>query len=378
MPRFHIYLAVLVLLALSSISILAFAPVLPSTVSHISSRPSAGGRKSSSLQLQVASSSSTSPAVDWSFLDAVYLITASPNGKPASRVETVRIELEKAGLWDKTLVKAFKTDDEDRVRGCYASHMAVLKEVQSKFKTKKEYRVLILEDNLEATAGLTPQVVSSVARFLRQQEDTRWDVFHLAYMMYVPGLRFEREKNNENVVQMVAEATAAVGTSSYIVSKAGVDTLLRHDKEKRGFQGDAIPNVMSELFPSTRFASYPMVFHRAGRISSLVNPQLDSFRKVMFSPALYTLWERLMVSTGLQNNQLFPALLLLTLAGTVDTLYSVVQALLSQDAGAGGFSVVNALAVLPLGVALWGASLFKAGNTGSGFASGSTGNSNKS
>ena len=57
--------------------------------------------------------------------------------------------------------------------------MAVLKEVQSKFKTKKEYRVLILEDNLEATAGLTPQVVSSVARFLRQQEDTRWDVFHL-------------------------------------------------------------------------------------------------------------------------------------------------------------------------------------------------------
>jgi hypothetical protein len=68
----------------------------------------------------------------------------------------------------------------------------------------------------------TFQVVSSVARFLQQQESTRWDVFHLAYMMYVPGLRFEREKGNENVVQMVAEATAAVGTSSYIVSKVRV------------------------------------------------------------------------------------------------------------------------------------------------------------
>jgi hypothetical protein len=130
MPRFHIILAVLVLLALSSISILAFAPVLPSTVSHISSRPSAGGRRSSSLQLQVAS---TSPAVDWSFLDAVYLITASPNGKPASRVETVRIELEKAGLWDKTLVKAFKTDDEDRVRGCCKSTVSSPSLLHSRF-----------------------------------------------------------------------------------------------------------------------------------------------------------------------------------------------------------------------------------------------------
>ena len=139
MPRFHIILAVLVLLALSSISILAFAPVLPSTISHISSRPSAGGRKSSSLQLQVASSSSTSPAVDWSFLDAVYLITASPNGKPASRVETVRIELEKAGLWDKTLVKAFKTDDEDRVRGCCKSTVSSPSLLHSRFSRPPFY-----------------------------------------------------------------------------------------------------------------------------------------------------------------------------------------------------------------------------------------------
>ena len=185
----RIYFAVLTLLACSrSLHAFVFAPVRQQQLSSTAASSSTFNNLQNTLQgstsklstsSKLYSTSTSTIPVDWSFLDAVYLITASPDGKPAKRVETVKLELEKAGLWDRTLVKAFKTDDVDRVRGCYASHMAVLKEIQSKFKRQKEYRVLILEDNLETTAGLTPQVVSGVARFLRQQEDTRWDVFHL-------------------------------------------------------------------------------------------------------------------------------------------------------------------------------------------------------
>ena len=41
---------------------------------------------------------------------------------------------------------------------------------------------------------------------------------------------------------------------------------------------DAIPNVMARLFPDSRFAAYPMPFHRAAAVKSLVNGQLDSLR----------------------------------------------------------------------------------------------------
>lgn len=94
--------------------------------------------------------------------------------------------------------------------------------------------------------------------------------------------------------------SAAVGTSAYLISPLGVKHLLQADEAAGGFANKAIPNVMAEVFPQTRFATYPMLFHRAGRVSSLVNPQLDDFRRVMFTPAMYSLWERLMVGTALE------------------------------------------------------------------------------
>lgn len=244
---------------------------------------------------------------------------------------------------------------------------------------KKDYSILILEDNLEKTKGMKDTVVSSVAKFLAAQETGGWDVFHLAYMMYVPNLRLQKLKSGDgNVVQMYSKENVAVGTSSYIISKTGVDAVLNYHKAN-GYTGEAIPNVMSNLFPESRYAAYPMVFHRAGKVTSLVNPQLDDFRKVMFSPSLYSFWERLMVTTGLENNQLFPGLLVTlgtTLIATVvstlmqpkvvdDASGDATSVLLSNLGGASSLGLV----LVPLFVALWGASLFKAGNTGAGFAS---------
>ena len=50
-------------------------------------------------------------------------------------------------------VKVFVPDDEDRVRGCYTSHIKVLQEIDREFGRRKDYRVLILEDNLEAVVA---------------------------------------------------------------------------------------------------------------------------------------------------------------------------------------------------------------------------------
>jgi len=86
---------------------------------------------------------------------------------------------------------------------------------------------------------------------------------------------------------MKASQQSAVGTSAYMVSKNGVKQML--DDYKQNKFTDAVPNIMAKLFPNSRYAAYPMVFHRTAKIGSLVNPQLDDFRKVMFSPALYTL-----------------------------------------------------------------------------------------
>lgn len=143
--------------------------------------------------------------------------------------------------------------------------------------------------------------------------------------MYVPGLRLKRITSSTNIVQMIASTSSAVGTTSYIISKKGVETLLdRH--AQFGFT-EAIPNIMAICFPNTRFAAFPMIFHRAGKVTSLVNPQLDDFRRIMFNPALYTLWERLMVYTEQTNNTLFPTVLLSLVISVLIALFNALDVL---------------------------------------------------
>jgi hypothetical protein len=244
-----------------------------------------------------------------------------------------------------------------------------LVEIQKKYKAKKDYKVLVLEDNLEVTQRINEKVIGSVADFVNERP--QWDVFHLAYMMYVPGFSLSKLSApsaswNGDIVQMFSDGGSSIGTSAYIISKSGVDSVLARHRQT-GYV-EAIPNIMAELFPQSRFAAYPMAFHRAAKIGSLVNPQLDDFRKIMFSPAMYTTWERLMVTTGLQNNQLFPALLISLLLGTGGAIYTAVMSALSGNGEGAALGPAQLVLLFPLFVALWGASLFKPGNSGAGFA----------
>ena len=56
---------------------------------------------------------------------------------------------------------------------------------------------------------------------------------------------------------MKATEQSAVGTSAYMVSKSGVESMLA-DYRANKFT-DAVPNIMAKLFPSSRYAAYPMV-----------------------------------------------------------------------------------------------------------------------
>lgn len=76
---------------------------------------------------------------------------------------------------------------------------------------------------------------------------------------------------------MYSEPETAVGTSAYIVGRTDAERLLDAHRLSGGFT-DAIPTQIAKLFPESRFAVYPMVFHRAGKVGSLVNQKQDDFQ----------------------------------------------------------------------------------------------------
>lgn len=79
-----------------------------------------------------------------------------------------------------------------------------------------------------------------------------------------------------------------------------------------------------------------------------------------------------MVSTGLQNNQIFPTLLISLFILLASAMVNVFVAVTSSGDEANASSLATfapllPLLVFPLFVGLWGASLFKSGGTGAGF-----------
>jgi len=332
--------------------------------------------------LSMTMTTSSRDSIDWSFINDVFLITTNAKGE---RLMRTMDELSKVGLaTERVNVRVFRADDEDRVRGCYTSHISVLEEIEkisrsqsrrifaaaaSSGGAKKEYTALILEDNLETTTRFSSNptsIMNSVSQYIKESRPGDWDVFHLGYMMYVPGLSVKRidDEALPSIVQLFSNPGTSVGTSAYIISKNGVATILDYHR-KNGYQNDAIPNIMALLFPQSRYAPYPMMFHRAAKVGSLVNPQLDDFRKIMFSPIIYTTWERLMVSTGWSTNKLFPSVLVSLVTSSLSILASALLNSSSSTSYSTSYSSSSAASIFtltfPLIVALWGASLFRSG-----------------
>ena len=66
-------------------------------------------------------------SLDWSFVDYAYLITCPNADFNSERLTKAKSILNEVGLIDRVKIMEFDTDDEDRIRGCYTSHISVLK-----------------------------------------------------------------------------------------------------------------------------------------------------------------------------------------------------------------------------------------------------------
>ena len=168
--------------------------------------------------------------------------------------------------------------------------------------------------------------------------------------MYVPGLSVETLPAQDHVVRLQCNADSVLGTTAYVISRQGLETLLA--EHRRTGYVDAIPNMMARLFPNTRYAAYPMPLHRAAKVKSLVNGQLDALRSLIFQPQVYTQWEKLLVATGLSTNVLFPALLLGVLLGAIAGFSETVSAILAAFRGEDVNLVLPVLSALISGACL--------------------------
>ena len=80
-------------------------------------------------------------------------------------------------------------------------------------------------------------------------------MFHLSYIPYVPNLTVTKTPTNPNVVQLTCGVGSALGTTAYLISSTALSTITAHHSI-RGYYA-AIPDVMAELFPSSRYAARP-------------------------------------------------------------------------------------------------------------------------
>ena len=294
----------------------------------------------SSPLANIATGSSTATGeLDWSFVDAVYLITC-PNADPGSvRLNTAKGILSDLGLMDKVEIKEFETDDDDRIRGCYTSHISVLKDAIGQIeqngssrgdKTNKDFwqqlssifmdsptsksdndsnnlngekrqaRVMVLEDNIGTSGCLDQSTLDAISSFA-STPDSSWDMIHLSYIPYVPNLLVSKT-DDSNVVKLTCGVGSALGTTAYIINESGMKSLLQEHNEK-GYYA-AIPDVMALQFPESRYASFPVPFLRAPKTPSLVNPQLDDLRSILFQPGVVVAVQSVLALSGLSSNNL--------------------------------------------------------------------------
>jgi len=283
-----------------------------------------------------------SPKNDWDFVDKVYLITC-PNADPGSaRLDKAKTILDKVGLLERVIVKEFDTDDEDRIRGCYTSHISVLKDgmrdiqlssgitggsknvddwlgsLLSMFGNNSDAKkraeivsnqnavatnerpkcIMVLEDNVEFTGNLDAETLKSVSHYLG---NSGADMIHLSYIPYVPNLIVSKTED-KNIVALSTGQSSALGTTAYVITEKAIETLIQEDA-KNGFRAP-IPDVMAEQFPNSRFSAYPTPFLRAPKTKSLVNPQLDDLRELLFQPAVVSQVQSVLAMTGLSTNYL--------------------------------------------------------------------------
>ena len=100
-----------------------------------------------------------------------------------------------------------------------------------------------MEDNISVSPRLEQSTLEKLIGFSKANEG-KWDMLHLAYIMYVPGLVVSKT-DRDGVVMLSTGEQAALGTTAYIISKRGIDACLEND-ENNGYS-IAIPDLMARV-----------------------------------------------------------------------------------------------------------------------------------
>eukprot|EP00531_Pseudo-nitzschia_arenysensis_P015357 CAMPEP_0116116100 /NCGR_PEP_ID=MMETSP0329-20121206/857_1 /TAXON_ID=697910 /ORGANISM="Pseudo-nitzschia arenysensis, Strain B593" /LENGTH=364 /DNA_ID=CAMNT_0003609571 /DNA_START=217 /DNA_END=1311 /DNA_ORIENTATION=- len=321
-----------------------------------------------------------SAGLDWSFLDSVYLIHCPNGDTDGTRIKSTKSILEEVNLLDSVTIKEFETDDEDRVRGCYTSHVSVFRDAlesnskqsrtQSGFnfleifqtkddvsKVKDDAAILIFEDNVNlSNKALVQETIDAISNFVQNEKD--WDVIHLAYIPYVPDLQVSKTDDKRIVKLSTSNQQSALGTTAYIINSKAMKRIIEED-DKNGYTV-SIPDAMADLFGESRYALNPTVFVRAPATKSLVNPQLDDLRTILFRPTVVALVQQILVVSGLSTTVLLPIIILFLLLTSINSANSTVQAVLEYSTygtldGPLLFPIVNAIfSLFSLGIIIQG------------------------
>ncbi|CAE7287718.1 adt-1 [Symbiodinium sp. CCMP2456] len=236
-------------------------------------------------------------------------------------------------------VRLFKRDVADGARGCYFSHLAVYEEVTSEGMPW----AVIFEDNvLVLSASDLKTMLDTLDEWASA---TSWKILHLSLVHSAASLKLRKEaqKDAPNLgvppgvvrVERTApdwygpvkiERAPGLGTTAYVISsEAAKDVLKRH--AETGYR-QPIDDLLAELFgASGTFAAYPAPVHR-GRVVSLINPDQELFRAVMYDPRVFKNVEWTLVQTGLSSSQLVWVFLAAMAAWTVGVSIPAFSALL--------------------------------------------------
>ncbi len=336
-----------------------------------------------------SASATISAGLDWSFLDSVYLIHCPNGDTDGTRIKSTKSILDKISLLDSVTIKEFETDDEDRVRGCYTSHVSVFRDAlesnskrsgtQNGFnfleifqtkddvsKVKDNVNVLIFEDNVNlGNKALIQETIDAISNFVQNNEKD-WDVIHLAYIPYVPDLQVSKTDDKRIVKLSTSNQQSALGTTAYIINSKAMKIIIEED-DKNGYTV-SIPDAMADLFGDSRYALNPTVFVRAPATKSLVNPQLDDLRSILFRPTVVALVQQILVVSGLSTTVLLPIIILILLLTSISSASSTVQAVIEYSTygtldGPLLFPIVNAIfSLFSLGIIIQGILLAPAPN----------------
>ena len=321
----------------------------------------------------------TSAPLDWEFLDAVYLIHCPNGDSDGTRIKLTENILGKVNLLDRVTIKEFETDDEDRVRGCYTSHVSIFRDIIEKdsrrsptgFKfldvfqkgndppnNNDDLNVLIFEDNVDLGNKLLMQNTVDVISNFIQNNENQWDIIHLAYIPYVPDLKISKTDDKGIVKLSTSNKQSALGTTAYIINSRAMKRIIQED-DKNGYTV-SIPDMMADLFGQSRFALNPTAFIRAPATKSLVNPQLDDLRSILFRPSVVAVVQQILVITGLSTTVLLPLVILVLVMTSIISANSTVHTVLefSSSGTLDGpilFPMINALlSVFSLGLIIQG------------------------